>query len=251
MRIWRKLLFLFRQGKFDRDLEEEIRLHLEMKAQAGGGTEEAHYAAQRKFGNAILLREISRDLWEWRWLEDLAQDLRYALRMLRRNPGFATVDLLTLALGIGANTAIFSVLNAVLIRELPVRQPEELLRVAPIGERGEDMAFSYPFFLALRKSQQVFSSVYAATGSDPMDLTTANGTQKANVVMVSSEYFSTLEVVPRLGRAITDDDNQIGKAHPVAVISDGFWQRHFARNRSIHHWSRTGGVLRGHGGGSA
>ena len=232
-KLWRRFVFVLRRRRFERELEEEMHLHLEMKARADGGTEEAHYRARRQFGNNLLLREQSRELWGWRWLEDLAQDLRYALRVLRRNPGFATVALLTLALGIGANTAIFSVLNAVLIRELPVRQPEDLLRVAPIGERGEDMAFSYPFFRALRKSQQVFSSVYAATGSSPMDLTTATGTQKANVVMASGEYFSTLGVVPRLGRAFTGDDNQIGKAHPVAVISDGFWQRQFGRNPSI------------------
>src|SRR5713226_8707012 len=191
-KLWRRLQFLVRRRVFERELAEEMRLHLEMKAQAGGGSDDARYAARRQFGNEQLLRETSREMWGWVSLETLAQDLRYALRMLRRNPGFAAVAMLTVALGIGANTTIFSVLNAVLIRELPVRQPEELLRVAPMDECGEDMAFSYPFFLALRKSQQVFSSVYAATGSDPMDWTTATGTEKANVVMVSSEYFSTL-----------------------------------------------------------
>jgi hypothetical protein len=194
-KLWRRLVFVVRRGRFERELEEDMRLHLEMKARADGGTEEAHYRARRQFGNSLLLRERSRELWGCRWLEDLAQDLRYALRMLSRNPGFATVALLTLTLGIGANTAIFSVLNAVLIRELPVRQPEELLRLAPIGERGEDMAFSYPFFLALRKSQQVFSSVYAATGSDPMDLTTATGAIAGLAAWIPARRAAALDLM--------------------------------------------------------
>src|SRR5215470_12437009 len=125
--LWRRLLFYARRDQFDRELEEEMRFHLEMKAEenlaAGISPEEARYAARRQFGNQTLLQEVSRDMWGFRFLETLAQDLRYGLRMMVKNPGFTTVVALTLALGIGANTAIFTVINTVLLRSLPVKNP--------------------------------------------------------------------------------------------------------------------------------
>src|SRR5579872_1589453 len=161
MRTWRKLLFLIRRGQFDRDLAEEMRFHLEMKARAGGGTEEARYTAQRKFGNTILLREISRDAWGWVWLETLLQDFRYGARMLRKNPGFTAVAAATLALGIAVNTTIFSVVSGWLLKKPPVADPDRLVVVVSTNaaraiERGRSSEVD---FLAWRNENHVFNEM--------------------------------------------------------------------------------------------
>ncbi len=135
-KLWRRLQFLVRRKRFESDLEDEIRVHLEMKAEAGGGSDDARYAARRQFGNSQLLRETSREMWGWGPIDRLAQDLRYGLRMLAKNPSFTLIAVLTLGAGIGVNTAVFTAFNAVALRPLDVPDPDRVVQVDRSTQAG-------------------------------------------------------------------------------------------------------------------
>jgi len=228
----RRLRMLIRGPQFDADLQEEMRLHRELRAQEevehGLPPTEARYAAQRRFGNELVLREESRDMWGWNWLENVLQDVRYGLRMLAKNPGFTAVAVVTLALGIGANTAMFSVIEAVLLRPLPYSNATQLVRVASTWERGgvtTPYSSSAPDFFDWRDQNRSFSSMFAYDVGD-FALTGQGEAKRTRAVLATAGMFSTLEAHPLLGREFLADENHKGANH-VVVLSYGLWQADF------------------------
>src|SRR5215471_20121815 len=180
----RKLGYYLRRDRFDRELEAEMRFHLEMRTgariAAGASAREAELAARAQFGNAVLLRERSREMWTFRWIEELAQDLRYSFRMIRKSPALAGVVVSSLALAIGANTAIFSLVDAVLLRPLRVKHPEQLVllswaarrptpahwisgssRTDPSTREVNSTSFSSDQFQRMRGENRTLSEVFA------------------------------------------------------------------------------------------
>ncbi len=169
-------------------------------------------------------------------MSTLIQDLRYALRMLVRAPGFSVVIILTLGLGIGANTAIFSLMDQVLLRSLPVHDPAALVQLdgpGPFSGRTlDDRTFSYPMYRDLRDGNTVFSGLVAQFGT-PATLSLRDQTERVDAELISGNTFDVLEVAPALGRALTPDDDRVPGGHPVAVLGHGYWQRRFAGDPSV------------------
>jgi len=171
-------------------------------------------------------------------MHTLLNDLRYGLRMLRKSPGFTVVAVLSLSLGIGANTAIFSLLDAVLLKMLPVQNPEQLVVINTAGPKGSSNDYSYPVFERFRDQQQIFSGVFAASNTDKLSIKVnapGNSAEPEPVggKLVSGSYFSVLGVKPIIGRAFTTEEDRVPGGHPVAVISYGYWQRRFGRNPAV------------------
>ncbi len=244
--LGRRLWMLLRRRQFDADLEEEMRLHLELRQQdqirAGLSPREAHQAVSRRFGNPTLLKEQSHMVWGWEWLESFLQDAAYGTRAMLRSPGLTTVALLSLALGIGANTAIFSLLDAVMLRSLPVKDPTQLVLLGKGNASGitDDFArtqlYSYPFYRRMWAENQVFSdtaAIFSMTNSVHGLVEGRSESEPMNVQLVSGAYFSTLGVNALLGRTLNDADDNSEGDHPVAVISHSWWKRSLARDPNV------------------
>ena len=226
------------RARLERECDSELGLHLEMLTEEyvrrGMSPEQARQAARREFGGVEQTKEAVRERRTLPFLETLLQDLRYALRMLRKSPGFTAVAVLTLALGIGANTAIFSLMNAVLLENLPVRHPEELtvLRYSDRPSGGADEDFSYPMYEGLRDKTQVFTGVLARSGVS-FNVTYAGHSEWAQGELVSGNYYQVLGVRPWRGRLLAPEDDRTPGAHPVAVLSFRYWQTRFAGDPAI------------------
>ena len=219
------------------ELDEELRDHLERKTEDGvarGLTNaEARRVALLELGGIEQEKEMCRDTRGVRWLEDFLQDVRFGLRWLRKSPGFSATVILALALGLGANTALFSLFNRVLLQALPVRQPEQLVVLNVANERSDSVrSFSYPMYRGLRDNNTVFSGLLAQAGAE-MNATYNGQSEKARGELVSGNYFETLGVRPWRGRLFTQADDRILGAHPVVVLSYDYWQRRFAGDPGI------------------
>jgi putative ABC transport system permease protein len=234
--IWRRLEMFARREAFGRDLEEEMRLHRVMKEReliAGGAdSEEARYAAARAFGNATSLQEGGREAWGWRWLEDVALDLRYGARTLLKNLGFAATAILTLALGIGANTAIFSVVNTVLLQPLPYRDPGRLVWADEFMPRMNDNVVPNPEYTNWKLNNRTFAAMAALGGQGPINLTEMGKPEQIDQAQVTPNLLDTLGVQPALGRAFSEAEGQPG-GRLAAILSDGLWRRKFGADPNI------------------
>jgi predicted permease len=235
--IWLKQLFS-RRGLYG-DLSEEIREHLEEKIEelvAGGmSRKEATYAARREFGNVTLVEEDSRKVWRWSAIEDLFMDVRFGARMLRKNPGFAAVAILTLALGIAANSTIFSMVSGWMLRPPRIKDHARVVMILSTnpakGLAWDQNPVSVPDFVAWRGQSQSFEDMVASQLSD-FALTGEGEPERLEGMRVSASYFDVLGVSPALGRTFLPGEDHPGH-DPVVILGDGLWQRRFGSNPKV------------------
>jgi predicted permease len=233
----------FRRRYWDEERARELEAYLEIETDEniarGMSPEEARYAARRKLGNLTLIREEIYRMNSLGWLDTLWQDLRYGLRMLRKNPGFTAVAVLTLALGIGANSGIFSLLDQAILRALPVKDPGRLVVISDAEQtRGwstsdnQEMVYSYPHYKEVRDQIPLFDGVVARAH---VFLSVASGgvAERAGGDVVSGNFFSVLGIGPALGRVLSPEDDRVPGASPVAVLSYGYWQSRFGGDSSV------------------
>ena len=232
-----RLRSLFRRGQVEAELNEELRYHLERQIEvntaAGMSVEEARYAALRAMHGLDQRKEECRDMRRVRLIEDLWQDFRFSLRSLLKRPGFTAIALLALALGIGANTAIFSLVNAVILQPLPYRDPDRLISVYGTRNRSTQGSVGPTDFLDYRSQNKTFEQ-FAASGSMmlPMNLTGSGEPERLNASIITGNYFDTFGVRPALGRGFSLENEKTGQDH-VTVLSHAFWQTRFGGDPNI------------------
>ncbi|MEO6568535.1 MAG: ABC transporter permease, partial [Opitutaceae bacterium] len=251
MKFWHKFTALFRAKKLDAEMSEEMRLHLERRVEEniadGMSAEEARFAARRKFGGVEQVKEVAREQRGFLWIEQTKQDISHALRALVRNKSFTSVAVLTLALGIGVNTALFTVFNAVALRPLPLKDPGQLVDVKGIADTGWRTSwFSYADYLDVREARNGFEGFAAwmphVMGLDTGDrratsffLRNASGTVSSNVPieLVSENYFALLGGRIVLGRGFLPEENTTPGSHPVIVLQHRFWEEQFSGDPNV------------------
>ena len=239
----RRIRYLLNRRRLDAELQNDMEFHREMAERAGN----------KNFGNTLRLREQAYEAWGWTWFDRLIQDLRYGIRMLAKSPTYTAIITLTLALGIGANTAIFSLINAVMLRSLPVRDPQQLIVAqwsalhdgkflsARFGDcsSGPHGATSvtgctlpYPFFQQIQQQKNLFSSVAAFAGAVTLNVSGNGAATIAQGEIVSGNFFETMGLRPALGRLLDAEDDKPG-APAAAVLTYAYWQRAFGSSPSV------------------
>jgi predicted permease len=218
-----------------RELEDELTSHLEMSQQdrrdRGESPQQAAQSARREFGNVALVEHVTRDQWRGRRLDEFLQDLRFALRTLRKSPGFTAVAILTLALGIGANTSLFSVVNAVLLNPISYPHPEQLVMLHESKPNFRSGSISYPNFRDWQHDNHSFSSMAVARGTS-FTLTGLGEAEELRAQFISSDYFSLLAVQPVLGRFFAAGEDETG-APPIVLVSENFWRRKLSGSAEV------------------
>jgi hypothetical protein len=213
--------------KREQELDEELRSHLQMaerdRLERGETPDQARGGARREFGNVSLIKQVTREMWGWASVEQLMQDLRYGIRMLLKSPGFTAVAILTLALGIGANTALFSVVNGVLLKPLPYPHPEQLVWLAESKPNFDTGSISFPNFRDWQKDNRSFSGMAISRGGS-FNLTGQGEAEQLRGQFITSDLFTVLGVNPLMGRAFAPREDDIGAA-PIAMISEALWRR--------------------------
>lgn len=229
----------FRKEQSEKQLDRELRFHLERQiadyVAAGMSLEEARRRARLEFGGLEAIKQQTREARRANFLDTLWQDVRFGLRMLRKNPGFTAIAILTLASGIGANTALFSLLNGLVLRNLPVLHPEQLVHFGVHSPDDPFTALSLPMFEEISREQNVFSGTFAWWGDAVLNVETKGSLSRADVWAVEGRFFSELGAVPEMGRLLGPEDVDLKAPAPaqVAVLGHGFWQRHYGASPDV------------------
>ncbi len=241
--LWRRMTMLAHRRQLRAELEEEMQLHIDLRQQQqqerGLLADEARIRASVRFGNMTVLKERSQSAWGWTWLEGLVQDIVYGARAMLRSPGITAMALLSLALGIGANTAIFSLIDAIMLRSLPVRDPGRLFILGDAKDSGisDEFArndlYAQPVYRQIRKQNQVFSesaAIFSMTNDVYGYVGGRSEHEPMQVQLVTGTYFETLGVRAMLGRVFSERDDDSEGNHPVAVVSYSWWNRRLGRD---------------------
>jgi predicted permease len=238
--IWRRVRTLLKRRQLDRDLREELSFHLAMRQEkyqaAGIAPEDARAAARRRFGNSTGFKEACREMWTFTWLETLTQDLRYGLRQLRRNPSFTAVAVITLALGLAANTAIFSIINGVLLQPLDYANPGRLVAIQLFvpgwAHKFPMVPLNPATYLAWSHQAKSLAGIAVVDEGETMNLTGGGEPALLSADAVTSNLFDALGVRPQLGRNFLPDVSQAGHNHEV-ILTHSLWRSRFRGDQGI------------------